>query len=70
MITPAVGDGPPVAEAKTTGFGVLKLVRLKILNNSARNCRLTRSVNMNFLASDKSVSARPGPCSTLRPTLP
>lgn len=26
VITPAVGDGPPVADVNTTGFGVLKFV--------------------------------------------
>jgi hypothetical protein len=26
LITPAVGEGPPVADAYTTGFGALKLV--------------------------------------------
>lgn len=26
VITPAVGEGPPVAVAKTTGLGVLKFV--------------------------------------------
>jgi hypothetical protein len=30
-ITPAVGDGPPFAAAYTTGFGVLKFLRLKRL---------------------------------------
>jgi len=26
VMTPAVGDGPPVADAYTTGFGALKFV--------------------------------------------
>jgi hypothetical protein len=37
LITPAVGDGAPVAAVNTTGFGVLKFVRLSRLKNSARN---------------------------------
>jgi hypothetical protein len=38
VMRPAVADGSTVvAEVKTTGFGLLKLVRLKMLNSSARN---------------------------------
>jgi hypothetical protein len=70
VITPAVGEGVAVAEVKTTAFGVPKLARLKILKNSARNCALTFSVIAVFLATDKSVVARPGPTRTFRPVLP
>ncbi len=55
VITPAVGDGPPVAAVYTTGFGVLKFVWLKMLKNSARNCRLSRSVKIILLVAEKSV---------------
>ena len=48
VITPAVGDGPPAAEEYATGFGVLKLARLKRLKNSEPNSRPTRSDNENL----------------------
>src|ERR1700683_4082668 len=41
-----------------------------MLKNSARNCRLSRSLSRNFLAKETSVVASPGPCSTLRPAFP
>ena len=70
-MTPAEAEGSTVvAEVKTTGLGLLKFVRLKILNSSARNCRLTRSVNRNFLATEMSVVASPGPCRKFRGALP
>ncbi len=46
VINPAVGDGPEEAEVNTTGFGVPKFVRLKMLKNSARNCRLNLSESL------------------------
>ena len=70
VITPAVGEGPEVAEVKTTGFGLFRLVRFKRLNSSARNWRLSLSVSENFFAKDKSVSAIPGPSRKLRGALP
>ena len=69
-MTPAVGDGPPVAAVKTTGFGALRLARLSKLKDSARNCKLKRSERANLFVSERSSSAKPGPCNTLRPTFP
>ena len=37
VITPAVGEGPDVAEVNTTGFGLFKFVWLKMLKSSVRN---------------------------------
>src|SRR5437773_8258871 len=48
----------------------MKLVWFKMLNAAASNLRLTRSVNLNVLASVKSVSNRPGPTKVFRPRLP
>src|SRR5208283_5891223 len=41
-----------------------------MLKNSARNCRLTRSVIAVFLSAEKSTVVSPGPVKTSRPTLP
>ena len=70
MIPPAVLAGADPADEKTTAFGVPKLARFKILKNSARNCARSFSEIAVFLATEKSVVARPGPVSTLRPALP
>ena len=56
VITPAVGEGPDVADVSTTGFGLFKLVWLKMLKSSVRNCKLNLSVSRNFFARGKSVS--------------
>jgi hypothetical protein len=69
-MTPAAGDGAPMAAAYTTGFGVFKFVRLKRLKHSARNCKPSRSDSENHFANERSVCASLGPCKTLRPTLP
>src|SRR3954454_5597240 len=50
--------------------GIGRLTRLKRLNISARNCRLTRSVIAVFFTAAKSTSANPGPRNVLRPRLP
>ena len=52
------------------GFGEPKFERLNMLKNSARNCKLVRSVKLVFLKTDKSTSARPGPVSVFLPKLP
>src|SRR5260221_10472766 len=56
VMTPAVGDGPPVAAAETTGFGVFRLVGLKRLKTSERNLKVRRSVNAEFFVTDSSPS--------------
>src|SRR5215467_8580713 len=70
VTTPAVGEGPPVADAYTTGFGVLKFVWLNRLKISARNCRLNRSRKESIFASERSVPTRRGPGSVFRPAFP
>ena len=53
-------------ELKTTGFGVIRLVWLSTLKNSARNCARTRSWMVVDLASERSRSVKPGPVSVSR----
>ena len=67
---PAVGEIPDVAEVYTTSFGVEKLVWLRILKNSARNCNPSRSVRCALLEAEKSSPKSPGPVSESRETLP
>src|SRR2546428_5665169 len=55
---------------KTISFGYEKLAWLKALNISARNCAVNFSVTVNFLNSDASNVARPGPRNDPRATLP
>src|SRR3954471_10737407 len=50
--------------------GIGRLTRLKRLNISARNCRLTRSVIAVFFTAAKSTEAKPGPRNVFRPRLP
>ena len=50
--------------------GVSRLVWLRMLKNSARNCRPRRSVRCALRVAEKSSSERPGPVSALRETLP
>src|ERR1700738_2888718 len=50
--------------------GLFRFTRLNALNASKRNCAASRSRILKVLASDRSVSAKPGPRNTLRPRLP
>ena len=68
-ITPAVGDGPPIADANTTGLEMLKFVWLNTLKNSERNRMFHRSENENFFFRDRSVSISPGPGKTFQQAL-
>jgi hypothetical protein len=68
VINPAEGLMAPLE--KTVAFGVPKLVWFSTLKNSARNCRLVRSVMAVVLNSDASTLARPGPLYTPRPKFP
>ena len=70
VITPAVDAGVVVADVNTTAFGVLKFTLLKMLNSSARNCSVTRSVMAVFFVAEKSIVRNPGPISVSRPTFP
>ena len=56
----------------TTAAGWLKFARFQRLNASQRNCRLKRSSlpNRVFLATPKSVWAKPGPVIVFRPSDP
>jgi hypothetical protein len=56
-MAPAVPETP--VGVKVMRLGVLKLARLRMLNNSARNCRLRRSCSVVFLMAEKSHVARP-----------
>src|SRR5438067_4721260 len=68
VITPA--EGLMALPLKTISFGYEKLAWLKTLNISARNCKFNFSVTVNFLNSDVSNVARPGPRNDPRATLP
>ena len=68
VINPAEGLTAPLE--KTVAFGVPKLVWFSRLKNSARNCRLIRSVMAVVLNSEASTSAKPGPLYTPRPKFP
>src|SRR6516165_4263423 len=67
-MAPAVPETP--VGVKVTRLGVLKLARLRMLKNSARNCRLRRSCSVVFLMAEKSQVARPGPTRLLREASP
>ncbi len=54
----------------TVVFGGPKLAWFSTLKNSARNCRLMRSVMAVVLNNDASTSAKPGPVYTPRPRFP
>ena len=51
-------------------YGCCRLVRLRMLKASARNCKVTRSPTLVFLKSEKSNSRKFGPVKVLRPRLP
>src|SRR6516225_1712976 len=68
VIAPAVPETP--VGVKVIRLGVLKLARLRMLKNSARNCKLKRSRSCVFLMAEKSQVARPGPTRLLRVALP
>src|SRR5215831_14235505 len=68
VIAPAVPETP--VGVKVIRLGVLKLARLRMLKNSARNCRLSRSRSCVFLMAEKSQVTSPGPTRLLREALP
>src|SRR5712664_1314954 len=51
-------------------LGSRKLVWLKTLNTSVRNCMLNRSDSLMFLFRDVSTFVKPGPMNVLRPRFP
>src|ERR1700674_1910 len=75
VIWPKPGTGPPVEEiaSRLPPAGGAKLVWLKRLKNSARNCMLKFSENFLIgisLIMEKSKLTNPGPMSVLRPKFP
>src|ERR1700722_11764685 len=68
VITPAVGETPD--GVNTTALGRLKFARLRRLNISARNWRLSRSLIRVSFSTEKSHVARPGPIKVSLPTFP
>src|SRR6266567_8798918 len=60
----------PKLDEATSGSGVSKLARLKILNISARNSMALDSEIRKRRSSEKSQSASPGPRRMFRPALP
>src|ERR1700722_8503903 len=73
-MSPADGDWTELVEpgnrTLVIRFGVLKLARLRMLNISARNCRLRLSRKCVSFNTEKSQVARPGPMYVSRPTFP
>src|SRR5262249_39042711 len=51
-------------------FGLARFTLFVMLNDSARNCALTRSVTAKFLKSERSNCEKDGPSSRFRPTVP
>src|SRR5271169_2378758 len=61
---------PPVPKPFCPPKGLAKLGWLRILNNSARNCMLSRSASFQFFATEKSQLRKPESRKKLRPMVP